>query len=248
MGHGPDFSVDPPNVCGEDVDLEKGMSKAEAEASQDWLARATSRKGYNIWVDREYAIYINTNNAKHELEISEIMGFNTGVYINVAKEALESSPDAIIWRLTSDTQYVVHVKPDKSKELITVAGLIYRAFKDHGIPQIEVECHTVEAKTILEEGVQKTMPFRYKLELSGDTHGYVPESLKADADMTSLSVAEVGSTFKGKFDKLPTWPALLAWEVEIDKTPPATVRPLKPKLWFAAASQLKADEQLVKLQ
>ena len=101
----------------------------------------------------------------------------------------------------------------------------------------------------LQEGVQKTLPFRYNVSLNTDTHAFVPEEPADDADKMNLAPPVFGAVFKKKFEELPKWPTTLVWEVELDLTPPATIRPLKPKLWFTAAFELlPADKTLYKLK
>ena len=49
----------------------------------------------------------------------------------------------IPFALQLDTDYVVLVK-DATKTLMTLADLMYHAFKEHGIPQVALENHTLE--------------------------------------------------------------------------------------------------------
>ena len=133
----------------EDVDLEKGMSCDDAASKTDWVAKATKR-GYTLWLDENYHLWVSIAGANKVMIANvEICGFSAGVFIKTPVNNPTQRPDGIPWMITKDTEYVVLVGPDKSKTCMTVASLVYKAFKDHGIPQVNIECHSVEAKTAL---------------------------------------------------------------------------------------------------
>ena len=51
----------------------------------------------------------------------------------------------------------------------------------------------------------------------------------------------LGAIWVGKLDKVPSSHCKVKWEVEFQRTPPASVRPLKPKVWLMHPVTLDAD-------
>lgn len=118
------------------------------------LARAEKRGLPDVWVMKDHSLYLTAPQKPAtaiDVGVSELFGFNTGVFSMIG--ATEPSPEHIPFAFTRDTDVLVIVNAD-GKTMMTVADAVYKAFKDHGIPQIALENHTLTQKTILQDPVR----------------------------------------------------------------------------------------------
>lgn len=83
------------------------------------------------------------------------------------------------------------------------------------------------------------MAFRYDMEVQSETWGFIPDALDASklenplADhngKASFRLQEIGAAWSEDYSFLATPVTRVVWEVVFDRTPPATVRPVKPKV------------------
>ena len=92
----------------------------------------------------------------------------------------------------------------------------------------------------MQEGQQELVPFRYDVELESETHGYYPDTLSDDRVSASLKMAELGAIYKGVFGEVAKSHVQIVWEVQINTSPPAKIKPLKPKVWVTAELLMNA--------
>lgn len=85
----------------------------------------------------------------------------------------------------------------------------------------------------MQDGIVKQVPFRFKLSKGRQTHVFQPHLLPEDrAGATDFKHSEVGALFAKSLNSVPLTYGKIVWEVEVDKMPPATLRPIKPKYWL----------------
>ena len=94
--------------------------------------------------------------------------------------------------------------------------------------------------SLLKDGQQELVPFRYDIELGDQTHGFHPDTLPEDKVKASLQMAEFGAIYKGKFDQMPKTHMKIVWEVQVNNTPPAKIQPVKPKVWVTTELLMNA--------
>ena len=86
------------------------------------------------------------------------------------------------------------------------------------------------------------MPFRYNITRAAETHAFTPNELaeekKTGEGKMTLKVAELGALFMNNLKDLPKQHARLVWECELDTSPPACIRPRKPKVWLTCTTNV----------
>lgn len=99
-----------------------------------------------------------------------------------------------------------------------------------------------------EDGESVQMPFRFDMEEQAETWGFLPDPLDpvklagplADAQgKASFRLQEIGAAWSGDYSPLATAGTSVLWEVSLDREPPATIRPIKPKVWVTRPLCLK---------
>ena len=113
--------------------------------------------------------------------------------------------------------------------------------KEDGIPDCGIYKHKVTPRTKLVEGIEKPALFRYDIKSEGDHFTvYCPKTL-SDEEATSdiLKRAVFGAALKGRFVTLPMRHGGVRWDMEMCKTPPAMLKPIKPKFWLEVQVELQ---------
>ena len=86
------------------------------------------------------------------------------------------------------------------------------------------------------------LPFRFTIGQNRQTYVYRPNTISDERVVAlpnrELRGVEIGAIFSGDLSGLPSKYGRLLWEVEIDRMPPATIRPIKPKFWLVRNIQL----------
>ena len=120
------------------------------------------------------------------------------------------------------------------KKLMTICELIHYAFKKHGIPQIAVEGHVLVPATARNPLTGGTFSphFRFQVTGANQVHCFHPDPPSTE-DKAKLRHTEIGSLCAGWIrSKNDNANIVVAWEVQIETNPPASVRPMKPKVWL----------------
>lgn len=127
-------------------------------------------------------------------------------------------------------------------------GFIRQAYKEHGIPQIGVEGHTVLPAEASPGSAGGPPFFRFTVQPQGHILTFQPNTLAADRAPTQLQHAEIGAGIdlvKANqlfFPSADDGMARVLWEVEICVNPPAQVKPIKPKVWLLGNMEMKKEK------
>ncbi len=94
-------------------------------------------------------------------------------------------------------------------------------------------------RSAFQDGTSVPVPFRFDVVRDAVTYAFKPDDLVGDAEaMMQLQPSKIGAIFAKVLGKLPTKNGRLVWECQLDTSPPATIRPRKPKMWFVSTADL----------
>ena len=192
---------------------------------------AATKSKHNVSLVFKDATLGITCNEDVTLKTKELLGFNTGTYIE--KELHEIDPkDGIAYIFDSD-QALVTLVVEGSKKLMTVAEAIWFCFRTYNIPQIGIEGHCLTKRTYLKNGETHVQPWRFDIQQQGKVYIYQPDKV---AEAQDMNPAVFGALLEQP--DLPHQSARLVWEMQVDQAPPSQLRPLKPKVYFVGIAEL----------
>ena len=160
----------------------------------------------------------------------ELAGFHTGTWDRVDVGAVPAG--SVPWIVQNDAQMVCVVNQGEEKRLMTLAACIHDAFASHGLPSVLLDNHTITPR--------ENAHFRFNVAPAKDgaTRAFKPDALETDTNAhLAMKHASFATVLLGLVKDQPPSPANvgIVWEVKLDKSPPATLMPIKPKLFLLSA-------------
>ena len=153
--------------------------------------------------------------------------------------------DSILWEVANDVQeMVLAVRNDGSvtKTLGTLASIIYDCSQESGVPDIKLKFFTLTPTLKMVEGREQQAFYRFGVAQENQGAALYPRMLTDDemaADMVKSGA--LGAVWAGKYNNMPSAYTKVLWDVEFKRTPPAALRPVKPKMWLMCSTRLEKD-------
>jgi len=248
---GPDFSCDlenPKNVTALVAPATVALSGVEDKPHSNWRGCSPGKRvgSLSLWVDTAGKIFLSVpaGTQLYILGACELAGFNTGSFAKADRAALPAA--AIAWLIQNDATLLVHVEKladgTVKKTLTSVAQLVHSVFVRWGIPMVGLDCHTMVP--VAGADGQPAPHFRFTVAPSSHVHIFKPDELHVDklkdGGHMALKHGELGAVLVEN-QGLRSQAGLcgVVWEVEVDRSPPCMIKPLKPKLWLLGAAQVE---------
>jgi hypothetical protein len=236
---GPDFScadLPTPKVINVSVVLEATpLEVFDQLPGSHWRGRCPAKRlnAPGLLCSTAGDLYLHLPPGLTNVEVSamELAGFHTGVWdrIDVGKVPAGVVP----WIIESDAQLVCLTNPGEEKRLMTLAACMHEAFAVHGLPSVLLDSHIISPI--------ENAHFRFAVAPAADgaTRAFKPDEL-AMADTNAhlaMKHGSFGSVLLGLVKGQPPNPSTVGvvWEIKLEKSPPATLMPVKPKLFLLSA-------------
>lgn len=186
----------------------------------------TKKKEVMLFVEKEM------HGEAFDCPACELFGFGTGALICEATEALQGQKGTNLFCMSHDTDLVVAISQNKTKDLKMICTLVYEAMQI-GVPDLAVEHHECKPKTITKQGRDILLHSRLDLAVKKQGVAFVGDRLDdATLAQASLKRGLAGAFFRDDFKGLPSASAGILWEVQVSHNPPPTLKAFKPKYWL----------------
>lgn len=151
----------------------------------------------------------------------------------------------MLWSLADDVEEVVLVSPTEggatSKEKLHLATCMFKCSQESGVPDIQVKFFTLTPLKKMVESCEQQVFHRYAVCKQDNGTAFYPKALTdAEISADTLKRGALGAAWLGKLDALPSMHTKVLWDTEFKKTPPASLRPVKPKMWLMCKTELQA--------
>ena len=170
----------------------------------------------------------------------ELFGFGLGSFD--AKPLAEARQAPLPCLLADDCAMVVRASDGGAEEgvktVMPLATAIFQCERHAGVPNVEVQGHRLAPNG--------THFHRYSVQPGGDyLHCLEPREVAAPAvdgegQLPLTRAGEFGAVLLGLGASIPTTgPAGVAWEMALDRMPPASLTFTKPKVWLLQRLQIQ---------
>ena len=169
----------------------------------------------------------------------ELFGFGLGSFD--AKPLAEARQAPLPCLLADDCAMVVRASDGGAEEgvktVMPLATAIFQCERHAGVPNVEVQGHRLAPNG--------THFHRYSVQPGGALHCLEPREVAAPAvdgegQLPLTRAGEFGAVLLGLGASIPTTgPAGVAWEMALDRMPPASLTFTKPKVWLLQRLQIQ---------
>ncbi|CAK9068466.1 unnamed protein product [Durusdinium trenchii] len=193
--------------------------------------------GNHLWL-----INKSGNGSVVEVPPGELFGFNVGQFQEVPLGSADPSDAHLGWVMNQDNSLVAMAD---TKEIKSLAEIMCDVAKHQGVTEIRIIDHSVQPKAGPDG---RALAYRYNISPMGSVNAYRPKEVGSDVDRMSMRSVQLGATFNAKYSQLPKCQLCnLMWEVKVDASVPAVLKPIKPKFYLLGVITIK-DGYAVKLK
>ena len=230
---GPDFSQAPMPKNMVNVVLEAApLDVLDQLPGSHWRGRCPAKRlsapGLLCSTAGDFFLHLLPGLVNVEVSPMELAGFHTGSWDRIDVGRVPAG--VIPWIIESDAQLVCLINQGEEKRLMTLAACMHEVFAVHGLPSVLLDSHIVSPR--------ENAHFRFNVAPAADgaTRAFKPDALAMDGTNAHLAVkhGSFASLLLGLVKGQPPSPANVGvvWEIKLEKSLPATLMPVKPKLFL----------------
>ncbi|CAK8994004.1 unnamed protein product [Durusdinium trenchii] len=224
--------------------LETLVVTDDGELNLENMADLARVQGIKVGITTDNHIWLLNkigNGTTLDFSAGEIFGFNIGSYSEVTLGSAEPSDSHIPWLVKLDKTLVALAD---TKEIKSIAEILCDVTKQRGITEIRIVDHALQPKVGAD---QRPLAYRYDISPMNSVNAYKPKELPSDCNRLGMRSVQLGACFHSKYSQLRGSQLCgLVWEVKVDDSVPATLKPIKPKFYLLGSVSIK-DGHAIKL-